>query len=140
VPEEQMPPAVPATEVPKPLRAACVLVAVQALALLAGGLVLVVDSLTDHPTDRTSALLAAAFAVLAAAALALGARGLARLRPAARTPVVVLEVLTLPVGYSLAFDSDRPEWGAPILLSALVVLYLLFTPPVRAVLDREPRR
>jgi hypothetical protein len=29
-------------------------------------------------------------------------------------------------------------YGAPILLSALAVLYLLFTPPARAALDHEP--
>jgi hypothetical protein len=73
--------------------------------------------------------------------LALCARSLLRLRPAARTPVVVIEVLALPVSYSLAFQADRVEYGGPILVGALAVLYLLFTPPVRAVLDRDiPRR
>ncbi len=43
----------------------------------------------------------------------------------------------MPVAYSLAFDSDRPAYGGPILIVALAVLYLLFTPPARAVLDRE---
>ena len=126
---------------PRPLKAACVLLGLQALGLLAGGVVLLVDTITGHPTDRASALLTTAFAVAGAAALALGARGLLRLRPAARTPIVVLEVLAVPVGYQLAFDSERPEWGWPVLLVALAVLYLLFTPPVRAVLDRpEPSR
>jgi hypothetical protein len=127
-------------EVPAGLRAACVLLVVEALGLVAGGVALLVDTLVGHPTDRASALLAAALAVAAAVALALGARGLLRLRPSARTPMVVLQILTVPVGYQLAFDSDRPEWGGPIMLCALAVLYLLFTPPVRAVLDRpEPR-
>jgi hypothetical protein len=64
------------------------------------------------------------------------ARGLFRLRPAARTPAVVIQLLALPVSYSLAFQAGRVDYGAPILLSALAVIYLLFTPPVRAVLDR----
>jgi hypothetical protein len=55
--------------------------------------------------------------------------------------MVVLQILAVPVGYQIAFDSERPAWGGPILLAALAVLYLLFTPPVRAVLDRpEPTR
>ena len=126
---------------PRPLKAACALLGLEALGLLAGGVVLLVDTVTGHPTDRASAVLTAAFAVAGAVALAYGARGLLRLRPAARTPMVVLEVLAVPIGYQLAFDSERPEWGWPVLLVALAVLYLLFTPPVRAVLDRpEPTR
>jgi hypothetical protein len=41
------------------------------------------------------------------------------------------------VSYSLAFQANRVEYGGPIIVAALAVLYLLFTPPVRAVLDRE---
>jgi hypothetical protein len=70
--------------------------------------------------------------------LGLCARGLLRLRPAARTPVVVLQVLALPVGYSMAFQAGVVAYGGPILVAAVVVLYLLFTPPARAALDREP--
>ncbi len=69
--------------------------------------------------------------------LVLCVRGLLHLRPAARTPVVVVEALALPVAYSLAFQANRVGYGGPILLTALAVLYLLFTPPVRTVLDRE---
>ena len=72
--------------------------------------------------------------------LGLCARGLLRLRPAARTPVVVLQVLAVPVSYSLAFQAGRVGYGGPIFVAALAMLYLLFTPPVRAVLDREPPR
>lgn len=137
-------PAAPVPEVhapPGPIRAACAVVGLQALGLLVGGVVLLADSLFGHPTDRASAVLAAVLALVGAVALAYGARGLLRLNPSARTPVVVLQILTVPVGYQLAFDSERPEWGGPILICALAVLYLLFTPPARAALDRpEPRR
>lgn len=126
---------------PTPIRAACALVGLQALGLLVGSVVLLADSVFGHPNDRASAVLAAALALVGAVALAYGARGLLRLRPSARTPVVVLEILTVPIGYQLAFDSERPEWGGPILICALVVLYLIFTPPARAALDRpEPTR
>jgi hypothetical protein len=64
-------------------------------------------------------------------------RNLVRLRPAARSPAVVIEALALPVSYSLAIQAGRVAYGAPIMLSALAVIYLLFTPPVREVLDRS---
>jgi hypothetical protein len=59
------------------------------------------------------------------------------LRPAARSPIVVLQLLALPVAYSLAFQADRIAYGAPIMLAALAVIFLLFTPPAREVLDRD---
>jgi hypothetical protein len=49
---------------------------------------------------------------------------------------VVIELLALPVSYSLAIQAGRVGYGAPIMLSALAVIYLVFTPPVRAVFDR----
>jgi hypothetical protein len=123
---------------PAQLRAAVLLIALQGVALLVAAGILVVKTLVGHPDSVGRALLGAAFAFGGAVVLGLGARGLGRLRPAARTPIVVLELLALPVAYSLAFQADRIEYGGPILLTALAVLYLLFTPPVRAVLDREP--
>ncbi|MDT4938982.1 MAG: hypothetical protein QOG80_2653, partial [Pseudonocardiales bacterium] len=43
----------------------------------------------------------------------------------------------LPVSYSLAFQAGLVAYGGPMLVAALAVLYLLFTPPARAALDRE---
>jgi hypothetical protein len=125
---------------PRPLVAAGIVVLLEALALLAAAVVLIVKTISGSPDDLGRALFAAAFAVLGAVVLAFGARGLLRLRAAARTPIVVVQLLAVPVSYSLAFQADRPGYGGPILLAALVVLYLLFTPPVRAVLDRDPSR
>jgi hypothetical protein len=124
--------------VPGQLRAAAVLVLLEAIALFAAAGVLVVKTLIGHPDLVARALFGAAFALVGAAALAICARGLLHLRPAARTPVVVLQLLALPVSYSLAFQAGRVAYGGPILLGAFAVLYLLFTPPVRAALDREP--
>ena len=123
--------------VPGPLRAAVVVVGLQAVALLALAVLLAVKTVVDTPDSVGRALLGALLAACGAAVFGLGARGLARLRPVARTPVVVLELLCLPVGYSLGFQAGLPQYGGPILVLALVVLYLLFTPPARAVLDRE---
>ncbi len=128
------------TSLPAPpqIRAAVGILALESLALIAAVVVLVIKTITGNPDDVWRALLGAAFALLGAAVLALGARGIYHLRPPARTPVVVLQVLAIPVAYSLAFQAGRVEYGGPILLAALAVLYLLFTPPARAALDRPP--
>lgn len=124
--------------VPAQVRVAAALIGLESLALLLAAGILVAKTLGGHPDSIGRALLAAALAIGGAVALGLGARGLVRLRPAARTPMLVLQLLALPVGYSLAFQAGLVGYGAPILVGALTVLYLLFTPPARAALDREP--
>jgi hypothetical protein len=124
------------TRVPGPVRAAVVIVLLEAVGLLAAAAVLLFKTVTGTPESLAAALLGAALAVVAAAVLALCARGLHALRPAARTPVVVLQLLALPVGYSLGIQAGRLAYGVPILFAALLVLYLLFTPPAREVLNR----
>ena len=124
--------------VPGQIRAAVAVLGLESLALIAAAVVLLVKTITGHPDDVWRAVLGAAFAIAAAAVLGLGARGLYHLRPPARTPIVVLQVLAIPVAYSLAFQAGRVEYGGPILVAVLVVLYLLFTPPARAALDRQP--
>jgi hypothetical protein len=125
--------------VPGQVRAAAALTGLEALALAALAVGLVVKTAAGHPHSVPGALLGAALALAGGIALAAGARGLIRLRPAARTPVVVLQLLAIPVAYSLAIQAHRVGYGGPILLAALAVLYLLFTPPARAALDRPPR-
>jgi hypothetical protein len=122
---------------PSQVRAAAAIIGLQSLALLVAGGIVLAKTVFGHPDSVGRALLGAAFALLAAVALAIGARGVLRLSPAARTPIVVLELLALPVSYSLAFQAGQVAYGGPILVSALAVLYLLFTPPARAALDRE---
>src|SRR6266568_97665 len=103
--------------------------------------------MTVHPGDApiptqlraaSAVVVVQALALLGAVVLVSCARGLLAQRPAARTPVVVLELLALPVSYSLGFQAGLLAYGVPIMFSALAVLYLLFTPAARAVLDRDP--
>ncbi len=122
--------------VPGQVRAAAAIIALEALALAVAAAILVIKTVTGHPDSVARALLGAALAVVGALVLGGCARGLIALRPAARTPVVVLQLLALPVGFSLAFQAGRIAYGGPILLAALAVLYLLFTPPAREVLNR----
>jgi hypothetical protein len=124
--------------VPAQVRAAAAVVGLEALGLIAVGLVLLTKTMLGSPDSLARALLDVAFALMGASVLALGGRGLVRLRAAARTPVVVLQLLVIPVSYSLAFQADRVAYGGPILLAALTTLYLLFTPAARVALNREP--
>jgi hypothetical protein len=123
---------------PGQVRAAAAVILAESAALLAVAVLLVVKTSTGHPHSVAGALLGAVLALGGAAVLAVAARGLASLSPAARTPVIVLQLLAVPVSYSLAFQAHRVGYGGPILVAALVVLYLLFTPPARAALDRPP--
>lgn len=124
------------TSPPGQVRAAVVIIAGEALALLAAAAILISKTIFGNPDSVARALLDAAFALCGAALLALGARGLFRLRPGARTPVLVLQLLAIPVSYSLAFQAHRVLYGGPILVAAVSVIYLLFTPPARSALDR----
>jgi hypothetical protein len=117
---------------------ACVIVALESLGLLVAAAILLIKTATGSPDSLGRALLDAAFALGGALVLGFGARGLLRLRPAARSPVLILQLLAVPVAYVLAFQADRVAYGAPILIAALAVAYLLFTPPARAALDRDP--
>ena len=99
---------------PRPLRAAALLAAGQGVAILAAGLVQLGLTIFGDPDNLGRALLAA------------------------RTPVVVVQLLALPVGWSLAFDAGRGYIGLPLLVLAGVILLLLFTPDSIAALDREP--
>ncbi|MGH8961281.1 MAG: hypothetical protein ACRDWT_08745 [Jatrophihabitantaceae bacterium] len=125
---------------PGQVRTAAAIIAAEALALIVAGLILLAKTVFGHPDSLGRALFDAAFALCGAALLLAGARGLIRLRPAARTPVLVLQLLAIPVSYSLAFQADRVAYGGPILVAAVAVIYLLFTPPARAALDRDPPR
>lgn len=124
---------------PGQVRAAVAIVALQALALLGAALILIGKTIVGDPDSLGRALSDTGLALAGAALLGVGARGLHRLSQAARTPVLVLEMLAIPVSYSLAFQADRVGYGGPILLAAVAVIYLLFTPSARAALDRDPR-
>jgi hypothetical protein len=114
-----------------------VVLAVQALAFVALAVIVVVKAALGSATSVPGALLGGALALVGAAVLGLCARNLLALRPAARAPALVIELLAIPVSYDLTFPAHRPAYGAPILISALAVIYLLFTPDARAALDRD---
>ena len=109
---------------------AAVVVAVQGGALVLLGLGYGLAGLLGEPFDRLATLLEAGMAVLAGVLVLLVARGLARTAAWSRSPAVVLQLLSLPVGVGLV---QGQVWYAavPVLLLAGTVLYLLATPQAR---------
>ena len=116
---------------PGSVRRAALVVAVQAAAVGALALVLLVRTVTGSPDSVGRALAEVVFVGLAAAVLTGGAVGLWRLAPWARGPVVTLQIFLGILGYTTAFTADRPAIGVPVLALVGVVLYLLATPEAR---------
>ncbi len=123
--------------VPRAVTGAAVLAVLQGVALVAIAILLIVDTAVGRPHSLFGGLGGAVLALIGAGVLIALARPLSRLRRWARSPIVVLQVLWLPVGFSLAFQAGRPAYGVPILAVAIAVLYLLATPEARAAFDRE---
>jgi hypothetical protein len=113
-----------------PVARAALLVAVEGVALALLGAVYGVAAVVGDPFDRTATLLEAAFAVGAGLLVLLVARGLGRVQGWSRSPAVVVQLLSLPVGVGLA---QGQVWAAavPVLLLAGGVLYQLATPQAR---------
>jgi len=114
---------------PTEVRRAAAIVALEGLAVLALGPVLFVAGILMSRPDSLSRAWAEVVLAIAAGGLILFlARALSRAAGWSRAPVIVIQILALPVGYSLALPSEQPLYGIPVLASAATVLYLLFTP------------
>lgn len=112
------------------------ILALESLALVVTAAVLLILTATHTSTRLWAALTVVVFALIAAAVLGFGARGLLRLQPGFRSPVLLLQLLTLPVTYSLGFQAGRLVIALPIMAAAVSVIVLLFTPSARQALDR----
>jgi hypothetical protein len=119
------------------VRAAAVLVAAEGVLLLVLAVVEALSTVVGDPADPEGALVTAAFAALGGVLLLLLARAVGRGRAAARPPVVVVQLLMVPIGLNLIGASGRPEWGVPVLVVAAAVLALLFSPAARTTLHRD---
>ncbi|MEO6701117.1 MAG: hypothetical protein ABIP57_06420 [Jatrophihabitantaceae bacterium] len=122
--------------VPAPVRYASLLVGLESAGLLIAAIVLAVLAVVHSSTRLWAALAIVGFALFGAVVLAVCARGLLELRPSARSPIVLVQVLALPVGYSLGIQAGRALVGVPIMLVALAVLILLLQRSSRTALDR----
>ena len=130
MPEQEQPRA------PRTVLLAALLVAVEGAALIVLAGVEAVSTLVSDAASVTLALVTAAAAAGGGALLLWLARSLAGLRKWARSPVVVLQLIALPIGYNLITPSGRPELGVPVLALAAATLVLLGSAEARAALER----
>ncbi|UQX89814.1 hypothetical protein M6D93_07370 [Jatrophihabitans telluris] len=127
----------PGSGVPEALRWAVLVAMVEAVALVAGAALYLVLIFTRTSTQLWAAFTVLAFMLFGAAVLYFGARGIAKLSPSARTPVLLLNLLSLPVSFDLGFQAGRLGIALPMLLAAVVEIGLLMSPSGRRALDRE---
>lgn len=113
-------------EAPRPVLAAAALVTVEGVALLVFAVVSVVLTALDDAGSVSLALGGALLLSVFGALLFWLARKLRELRPPARSPVVAVQVVALPIGWTLTTTNGRPEIGLPVLAVAVAVLVLLF--------------
>jgi hypothetical protein len=112
-------------DTPTTVRAAGVLVGLQGLCGLAFAVAVLVAPGALTTRDRLGE--AGFFALMAAAvigfgiALVLGKRG-------ARSPAVLIELLLVGIAGYATVPSSRPEYGIPVAVVCLLVLYLLLNP------------
>ncbi|WP_027942933.1 DUF7144 family membrane protein [Amycolatopsis taiwanensis] len=113
---------------PREVRVAGLITALLGVALL------VLDGvLLASPSATGSNVLAEAgfYALFAIAVLMCGV-GLAAGHTWARSPGVVLALMTIGVGWYLALPSEQPAPGVPLIAVGVLVLVLLFRQPSRA--------
>ncbi|MFI8960902.1 hypothetical protein ACIGO8_02210 [Streptomyces sp. NPDC053493] len=114
---------------PGRLTAAAAVAAVEGLALVAGGLYLLVTSLVDRSGDLTSALMGGVTLIALGLIPLAAARGLWLRRSWSRGPAVITQILALPVAWQL-LQANSVMIPAGIALAVLAVagLVLLVSP------------
>ncbi|WP_053750169.1 hypothetical protein [Streptomyces sp. MMG1533] len=113
---------------PRPgrLTAAAALAALEGLALVAGGVWMLVEGLAGDPDDRRSAVTGGITLMVLALLPLLAARGLLARRSWSRGPAVITQIMALPVAYNLLqADSVAIPAGIALAVVALTALVLL---------------
>jgi hypothetical protein len=124
----------PAAVRPSALVALVALVAAQGIGLVGLAVFFLVELMVASPTSTARAIMAALLTLLAGLGLLAVARGLRHARRWARAPALVTQLLALPVAVGLV-QGGRWYVGVPLVLWALGVLALLFSPAVGEVLE-----
>ncbi|WP_407703204.1 hypothetical protein [Streptomyces solincola] len=122
------------------LTGAAAIAGAEALALFAGGIYLLVTSVTGHPDGLTQAVTGGVTLLALGVIPLIAARGLLRRRSWSRGPAVVTQLMALPVAWTL-LQADSTAIPAGIVLAALAVtgLVLLFHPSTTRALNIRPR-
>ncbi len=122
---------------PRAARLAGLVAAAQGVAVLVAAGVLGVATLLDRPASYGRALFAVVILLAAGLVLLRIGRGIARVEGWARAPVIVAQILLIPVGYTLALSAERPWYGVPILALCAAEIWLLLTPEARVAFERD---
>ncbi|MCK8677360.1 hypothetical protein [Streptomyces lichenis] len=119
---------------------AAAIAAAEALALFAGGVYVLVGSVTGHPDKMTQAVTGGVTLIVLGLIPLIAARGLLRRRSWSRGPAVITQLMALPVAWTL-LQEDSAAIPAGILLGALAItgLVLLFHPTTTRALNIRPR-
>ncbi|MEV7733596.1 hypothetical protein AB0O75_16195 [Streptomyces sp. NPDC088921] len=137
-------PATPETAGPRPRRLtyAAALAALEGLALVAGGVWMLVEGIAGDPDDRQSAVTGAVTLIVLALLPLLAARGLLARRSWSRGPAVITQIMALPVAYNLLqADSVAIPAGIALAVVAVAALILLINPATTQALGiRGPGR
>ncbi|MFJ2258025.1 hypothetical protein ACIOKD_06680 [Streptomyces sp. NPDC087844] len=116
---------------PRPgrLTMAAALVALEGVALVAGGVYLLVMGLTGHPDDRSQAVTGGVTLIALALLPLLAARGLLLRRSWSRGPAIITQIMALPVAYNLLqADSLAIPGGIALAVAAVATLVLILNP------------
>ncbi|WP_329220936.1 hypothetical protein OG352_28940 [Streptomyces sp. NBC_01485] len=119
-------PAAPQTTPPRPRRLtyAAALAGLEGLALVVGGVWMLVLGIGGDPDDRQQAVTGGVTLIVLALLPLLAARGLLGLRSWSRGPAVITQIMALPVAYSL-LQADSMAIPAGIALAAVAVASLV---------------
>jgi len=122
---------------PRAVLVAGSIVMAQGVGLVALALSYVGLILAGHPHNRGLALFGAALGLLAGSALFLAGRALRACRRAAYSPILLAQIIAIPIGIGLV-QGHRPAIAAAVLApSAVVLVLILFTPGGRSVVSRD---
>ncbi|MEU6991846.1 hypothetical protein ABZ953_14460 [Streptomyces sp. NPDC046465] len=116
---------------PRPVRvtAAAALVALEGLALLAGGVYMLAMGLAGSPDDARQAETGGITLIVLALLPLLAARGLMKLRRWSRGPAIITQIMALPVSWQmLQADSVAIPAGIALAVAAVASLVLLINP------------
>lgn len=105
-------------------RAAGAVLVLQAVGLVVASVVLAVEGFSPETVDRAGAEILALIGLVCAGAVVWLARGVDQERRWARSPVLVLELICLPIAVTVMQNQKIPA-GLAIGLSALAVLVLM---------------